>query len=39
MNRLKVAGSIAWDENIGIHINDYTISFFDLGIKETEKYS
>jgi hypothetical protein len=39
MNRLKVAGSIAWDENIGIHINDHTISFFDLGINEVEKYS
>tara|TARA_B100001248_G_C27397364_1_gene466590 strand:- start:923 stop:1132 length:210 start_codon:yes stop_codon:yes gene_type:complete len=27
------------DENIGIHINDHTISFFDLSIKETEKRS
>tara|TARA_X000000950_G_scaffold163480_1_gene199857 strand:+ start:770 stop:889 length:120 start_codon:yes stop_codon:yes gene_type:complete len=38
MNRLKAVRSIALDENIGIHINDHTISFFDLGINEVEKY-
>jgi len=39
MNKLKAVGSIALDENIGIHINDHTISFFDLSIKEIEKCS
>ena len=29
----------ALDENIGIHINDHTISFFDLSIKEIKKCS
>jgi hypothetical protein len=39
MKRLEAVGSIALDENIGIHINDHTISFFDLSRKEIEKCS